>query len=560
MQKSTTSGAASFERRFRRALRHLKQRSALHAAARIVPWLELGWLAAFVLGRAGWPIVSTPWAAAGLAAVLLAGVALRLWRAPAGRDAALVLDRGLGTRELVTAAHEAAGERHPFARLARRRATVALTPPAVAAALPFVGWRGWRPAILGTAAVVAALFLPVPPEGAAAARAIEPVVEETAETLARELEPLAEEVAESQRPEAEEALERLRQLIDEMQGGEIETVDDALVAVNRLEQTFRELSDEAAASGFEELVQGLGAEPLSADLATAMTEGDRQALRESLHRMGEALTGPEARSAALERQIEVLKERLSELAGLLEMSGESELAAAVRELLEALEQGDLEKAREMLESAEIAGACKAAGDRAGTESLKGQLAELLGLGRYLLGQGPAGLDSEGAGSQGSGSQGSRSQGSRAATVRKLDSRGPHPGTETTHLEAEGYATGDPILRDRQTAETASWEVEFESMWQSRLERGEGEDLKVSGRTGEAGELLSQAGRGLGMRGEGSLPLKPFAAAGAGDAERAADLESVPLGYRDLVRRYFQRRPPPAAETPAAESSTQGEQR
>ncbi len=542
MPRGTASAVGTFERRFRRARRHLRWRSALHAAAKLLPWLELAWLVVFLLGRAGWSVVPGWVAAASLAALLVAGVGLRLWRSPAGRDAALVLDRRLGTRELVTAATEGgAGGDHPFARLARRRAAAALTRPALIDALPFAGWRNWRPAILGGAAVILAFFLPLRPPGAlVAAEAIDPVVEKTAETLAEELEPLAEEIADSQRPEAEEALERLQELIEEMQTGELETVDDALVAVTRLEQTFRELNESAGEqAGFDRLVEDLGSAPLSADLATAMTDGDRQALREALDRMGEALTGAEAREAAMERQMELLEERLGELARLLEQSGESELAAAVRELLEALEQGDFEKAREMLASEELAGACQAAGEQAAGERLGAQFAELLGLGRYLLGQTPAELGSR----DGDGGGDGTGRGS-----------GSHPGTETTHLETRGYATGDPILRDRQTAETRDWQVEFEPMYGSQLERGEGEDLRVSGRTGEAGELKSQVGRGLGVRGEGSLPLGAFAPPGALDPERAADLESVPLGYRDLVHRYFQRQQAPGGAGQSAGAS------
>ncbi len=498
----------------------------------MAPWLELAWLGVFLLGRAGWPVMPGWLAAAGLATVLVTGLGWRLWRAPSGRDAALVLDRRLGTRELVTAATESTSGKHPLARLARRRAAIALERSSVATALPFAGWRSWRPAILGGAAVVLAFFLPLRSPGMlAAAEAIDPVLENAAETLAEELEPLIEEIVDSERPEAEEALGRLQELIEEMQTGELETVDDALVAVNRLEQTFRELSDEAAGeqAGFDQLVEDLGSAPLSADLATAMTDGDRQALREALDRMGEALTGAEARDAAMERQMALLEERLSELARLLEQSGESELAAAIRELLEALQQGDLEKAREMLASEEVAGACQAAGEQASDERLGMQLAELLGLGRYLLGQTPAELGSR----DGDGGGDGTGRGS-----------GPHPGTETTHLETRGYATGDPILRDRQTSEAGDWQLEFESRYGSQLERASGEDLRVSGRTGEAGELKSQVGRGLGVRGEGSLPLGAFATPGALDPERAADLESVPLGYRDLVRRYFKRQPTP----------------
>ena len=69
---SSAAAAMTFARRFRQALRHLRRRSAIHATARVVPWLELAWLATFLLSRAGWPLVSGPEVAAVLIALLAA--------------------------------------------------------------------------------------------------------------------------------------------------------------------------------------------------------------------------------------------------------------------------------------------------------------------------------------------------------------------------------------------------------------------------------------------------------------------------------------------------------
>ena len=535
-----------FETRFRRALRRLRWRSAVHATASALPWLQAAWLAAFLIQRLGYPLLPQAWTLTALAALLLVQLGLRLRRAPAGRSAALVLDRCLGTRELVTAAHEEAASEeprvtsHPFARLARQRAAAALTPDRVTAALPMTPWRGWRPAMLGWVAIVLAPFLPLRQPGVEATEVIDPVVEQTAQTLAEELAPLVAETAAMERPQAEEALERLQELVDEMRQGELPTVDEALVALTRFEETLRELTRDTAASGFDALVQDLAAEPLAADLAQAMSAADREALRESLQRMGEALTGPEARSEAMQRQIERLQLRLMELADLLAADGEAELADALRELADALAAGKLDEARELLESSEIAGACQAGGDRAGSERLGNQLAELMQLGRFLLGQDPQTLSRTG------------------SPVPSLSSSpsGPYPGTATTHLEESGYTAGDPILRDRRSPETAGWQEDFAALYESRLSRGEGEALHIEGEVGGAGEMLSQTGRGLGVTGEGSLPLRPFGEAAAGAAERATDMESVPLGYRHLVRRYFERNP--ERSTAAGEASQGGE--
>ena len=527
MDKGSTTRPGAFEARFRGALRHLRWRSVVHGSAIVLPWLQASWLALFAgrrLGLVAWPDARI---LGGLAAILAATLAYRLWRLPGGRDAALVLDRGLGTRELVTAAQEepALADRS-VARLARRRAAAALARPRVKAALPLTGWRGWRPAILGLVAILLAPLVPVRQTGATAAEAIDPVVERTAEQLAEELEPLADDPVLEERPEAAEALARLQEMVEAMRDGEMQTVDEALIAMTRLEETVHQLTRSESGRGFDDLVRDLADEPLSADLARAMTEADAQALRESLERLAGALTAPEALQEAMQRQVERLADRLAELAELLAANGERELGEALRELVEALADGDLEKAAELLRSEEVGGACRVGGSQAGGERLSAALAELTQLGRYLLGRDP---------------RGGRSPGAADVQPFSASGAGPRPGTTTSDREAASYAAGDPLLRDRRSAATADWQEEFEALYESRLESGGGADVRFDGQVGAGGEMLSQTGRGLGVRGGGSLPLRPFATPGAGAEEQGADLESVPLGYRDLVRRYFERR-------------------
>ena len=517
----------TFEHRFHRARRRLRGRRVLRTTAKLLPWLQLTWLAVFLGQRFG--LIALPavqGAAAGLVTILVCGAARSFLRSPKGHDAALLLDRFLGTRELVTAAHEASAKHgHPFHRLTRERAAVALARAADAGLPPLTAWRRWRPAALGLVALfLLALLPPLRQQASASVHQGDPVVEATAKTLAEELAPLTEQAGGIDRPEALEALERLRQLVDEMQRGDLPTVEDALVALNQTEQALASLRDEMAVDGLDRLVEDMAAEPLGAELARAMTGEDRDALRETLRRMSKALSGAEARDAVAQRQVERLADRFEEMAERLEQQGLGELAAKLRELAEALRSGELERARELLESEGVAKACSAAGGQGEGDKLSQELADLLRLGRYLLGQeAPQKLAAEGGSGQGRGS-------------------GPRAGRGSTNREADrSYTTGDPLLRDRQSTRSADRNGQFEALYDSRLADGEtSNDIRVLGQVGEAGEMMSETGRGLGVDGGVSLPLRPFAGATAGAPEGAMDLESVPLGYRDLVRGYFRR--------------------
>lgn len=528
-----------FEPRFHRAERRLRGRAMLRAMAAVLPWLQGAWLLFFVGGRLGFWELPLTWAFALLTVALLLTTLWSARRAPTGRDAALVLDRRLGTRELVTAAHEAAGNisgttagtpngtttaLHPAVELTRGRAAAALAGDAVARALPLTAWGRFRPVLLGFAAALLAFFLPPLGEQASATlTAPDPAVKDTAEILAEELAPLAAEVAELERPEAKEALARLEEMVEEMRRGALPTSEDALVALAETEEALTDLRQEMSAEELGDAVQEMGTEPLAADLTAALSEMDRDALRDSLRQMAQAMSSEEARQRGAQQQLASLAEKFDQLADALEQSGRQDLADVVRELARALEAGDLKRAAELLASAEMLAAMEFTAESGTCDRVGNSMAELLQTARYLLGrEKPTALANQGQSQPGTGS-------------------GPMPGTGSTNREVEGYATGNRMLRDRQTTETSSRTGEFEALYESERMAAENlTDVRSQGQMGAEGELLSEEGRALGMEGASSLPLQPFSGSAAGAPERAKDLESVPLGYRGLVREYFER--------------------
>jgi hypothetical protein len=511
--------ADTFDDTFHRAERRFRWRAALRAAALALPWLQAAWVAVYVLARFARADLSLPVVLTALTVVLAAAVAWGVFRSPAGRDAALVLDRRLATRELLTTAYEAGAWQEggsPLARLARQRASAALAASAVATALPLVAWRSWRPTWVSTVFVVAAFLLPLPAPEAEATPTVDPAVTRAAAELAQELAPLAEEVTELDRDEAVDALRHFQEVADAMRSGEIATTEAALVALSAMEQELAELREGAAQdslgdSELTELVRDLGSDPLSAEMARAMTAGDRAALRQALDRMAEAVDAGEARDAARQQELSRLAERLERLARHLDKRGEGELAETLRELAEALRTGDLKRASELLGSEEVALACEKGGRLSKGSNMATTLARLVDLGRFHLGQTP------------------------------LQGPGAEAGRGSTNEEVEGKKTGGPNLKNRQSDATSDRQGSFEALYDSRLRRAEDSlDLRVSGQVGEKGELLSEPGLALGTVGEGSLPLRPLPAGTAGADEQAVDLEDVPLGYRQLIRTYFDR--------------------
>lgn len=540
-QGSESQESQQLELRLRRLVGRLRRRAALAAAARWLPPLQLIWLALFVFWRLGW-VTRSPFAAEVLgtaAAILLVAITWAAARAPQAQAAALLADRRLGTREVLAAAWEAdPGDRHPLVLRARARASAALEPSRVREAFPSTRPAAWRGTILGSAVLLLASFIPLPTRVSAAVP-VDPTVTNTAEILTEELEELAERVEEVDRPETDDAFARLQDLVDELRRGEVPTVEEALIELASFEEAVSSsLQAIDNDDGLSELLREFAAEPPAAELAEAMAAGDVEAFREALAGLAESLPASEAEAAQRQERLQDLAQRFEELAATLDEEGRWAEAALLRQLAEALREGDFARARDLLgsdafdeQACSIGGDC--AGGGSGGENVADEILELAQLARHLLGTGlPRAL------AQGASGEGARGPG-----------RGPGPGTTSTNSEDAGYETGDAIVRHRQDEATSDRTGTFESQYESQLLEPRGtEDVRTPGEVGETGEMLSREGRGMGVDGSASLPLRPLSSAVPGAPEQAGDLESVPLGYRDLVREYFQRpTPPPPAQ-------------
>lgn len=515
------------ERLLDRLVRRFRLSQALHVALRLFPVLLLGLLARELLVRhASLPAGPFVAAAVGGLSVLLGSSAIGAFLGAAGRqEVALLLDRRLGTRELLSAAVEAGpGASHPLQREARRRAAELLESTEARRAFPLA-----RRAALGRALWPLPLLLLAPLVPAASVRRAEAgktpsrTVTETGRHLAREADAVQARLDRQGRRD----LARLKELARRMERGEVGSRVEALAALERFERSAgqgRRPEDAGDALPLRAALASLARDPLGADLARGMRETSGEELRKALERTATILEKPPWADRA--RDLGRLAEKLDSVASELERLGEAEAAGALRELARALGRGDVRTARELLASAGLAGSCRQAGVRCeGAGRASRELAELLNAARYLLGEGnPPRLQTR--------------------TVRLDDgpsaqrSAGPHAGVGSTNEKGPGYRTGSPFLRDRQSSETSEKTGTWEARYASEMVKGERwEDVQARGTLGNEGELVSQPSLALGVAGKATVfPGSGGAVPGA--PERAGELERVPLGYRDLVRRYF----------------------
>jgi hypothetical protein len=351
--------------------------------------------------------------------------------------------------------------------------------------------------------------------------------------LARRIENLPSGKLSFEAEELKEAVGKLEQLSSELKHGEVFDRESALLALDEVERALARFSEgrrpgPAGDDAVESALQQLAADPFGSDLTEAARSGDASRLRDAVLATANALSSGELSRQERAEQIEGLGELLREVARELRRNGLIDQAHALDELARALEDGDLERAEELLDSSSMLDAFAGIGERTVDQRVAQDLIEAVNLARYLLGRGKplplgAGCSRPGEGTAGVG-----------------------PGTGSTNEEAEGFETGEAVLRDRQSDATSDRRGSYESLYEPHIIEAESwVDVQVKAGTGASGSFLSEIGRSAGTGDEATHRTRFLAAPANGSPERAAELERVPPGYRDVVRRYFSRQEQPA---------------
>ena len=627
--RTETAPSRRLARFLSRAARRLALRRATEAALRTLPW-SLGAAAILVLGlrfasAREW-IALDPRAPLRLAALLVAVAALvaaavRGLRRFAPEELALLVDRGLDTREQLATAAWTRGSADAEQRA--EAALEAIAGRAPAQALPFRP-PPWRSGLGAVAILAGALLAPLPgPPPPEPPPEPDPEVQAAAKELEERVEELAEELREKDPPgSVEELLEEVRREAANLQQ-EPASKEDAELALQRLEQRLQQQREErrAADSGaLERALSAMEQATLTRRAARAAQSGDAQTLEQELAKLTEAFK----EGVSFEkREVDRLAVRLEEAAAELRESSHGELAERLDEIAKALSEGDLEKAAELFEQLAESGALEqaandAAADRAlqQTQALLQQALAQVGRARpdqlgptasqeaaELLREAAEALEKAGRSEaasdfrqmQGQCEKGGDGLGEAAGLAEGLlasgqlreptgSEEGDAASREAERLLAEALALirqaqsgegqsgwGGPRLRtgvaaipkdwgvgstneaapsfqtpaqghqsDRQSEETSEWVEAYEALYEStRLEDAKGRSTRVRGQVGEGEHVAVPVWSTAPGPGQAQAPAIQLPPSYAQASEEALAQETIPAGYAESVRRYFE---------------------
>lgn len=379
-------------------------------------------------------------------------------------------------------------------------------------------WREWVGAAIILGALSLAVFLPNPQENVLAQQAA--VDEAIAEEL-EELRDLREVVLDDATLTAEEQaaiVEALDEAIQTLEQRDI-SQEEALAALDAAERELRDLSGQFAEERQRALQEasGLFDNTAAEDIAKALAEGNFQEAAEALSDLDLENLSPEEQAA--------LGEALGQAADALAESN-PELSEALGDAAEALQQGDAAAAGEALGEAgsaigQLDDAALAQVDEYADQVAQGEgsIAGAAQPGEGGMGQAQAGSQ-QGQGEQGGGGAG----------------RGEDQGA------AQGGQAGDQMPTDNDPGDGG--ETPYDDVYAPQRIGGEG---------GEQVDVPGNPDAGMPTGAEGDFADNPFGSSNVDYEEVWADyadaineaLESgyIPLGLRDIIRRYFLRLSP-----------------
>lgn len=340
-------------RRLRRAGARLRWRQLVEGARAGLPLalLAAGGLVATARLRPDRLGGATSIAASAVAALALVTVASAAWRARRRAhplEVALLLDRAMGSREVVATAAWCAGRDDGEERA--RRALALLDRAREDARFPIRAPRRRWPAALAAAAAVAACFLP-PIRGAepGAPEPPDPTVTAAAQALAERAEEIEAELSEHAPPEeVRRILEGLGEVAETLSESATDR-ETAALELRRLEQDVereRRRLRAADSGALQRALSSLELAALTRSQARRAAEGESADLAESLRRLGEDFaTG----TSFEERSLDLLAARLLDAVDELRDSAHSELADQLEAIADAVETGDLEEAARLME-------------------------------------------------------------------------------------------------------------------------------------------------------------------------------------------------------------------
>jgi hypothetical protein len=452
----------------------------------------------------------------GLAALVgsLCAVCLALFEATRCRlpDAALVLDRRLESRERITTALE-------VLKLDRRDA---MARRVVDEALEWIPGKPLRlfPYRLGRRlAVVVALslllvgvhYLPArSPSSAGSDLTVPPAA---GRRMARDAEKLRRPESARRHPAVQDAaskLENLGRQIAAGRGGRYQALGEIRSVRQQARRRYQRSHLPRSTPHLERALASLAAAPRSRELATALRAGDPDAITSAIDSLEQALASGGFEAA----QLRPIAEALAELSEALEEGGRHDMAQALARAAEAARQGNAERLVRSLQAIRIRQALQRAGGMCQSQADYQRLERVLQSAEGLLGAAP------------------------------YPSRltGPDYGIGSTDQEAEPFAVSpERRIADRQADSGLSRTREYggDGHAPRLINDGNYRATRVQGRHGEGPVSYVEYRAAAGPAG---LNLARDAQPGAmvEGAEDALAREDIPPGYREQVKRYFEK--------------------
>lgn len=456
-------------------------------------------LAGLVVGSsAAWT-----WIAGLLLAGPIVGAVVALFRSPTMRDAAVAIDRCCNLKDRTQTAMGFLRNRdqHPLRQLQIADAEQHLSSVDPALVAPIQKPRSFPLAIAIAIAAVVLVFFTSPKTELAAAPVASSAVSSSAARAADGLEELREFQQQQQDPELEQLLKELAEQIEQLKQPGMDP-KEALAQLSEMEAALQEMQQQLHDPGLDAQLQQVGdALSLSAAMATAgaaMSEGQLDKAEEELQK----LEMPE-----LDRKTEkAITEKLSQVKENDKDGGQKRKALkdAVSQVSEGLSSGNRSQFKDGMKG--LASECKKQGTRK-------KLSDLLRKQCQCLSE----CKSECEGECKSQAESKKKGGNKAGTARS----GNDPGDQTSQLKTNPQMniTGQ--------------------------DSGQG-DVDVE--TSTAPEQQQQAVRNYRKNAEQYEAM----------SESVLSSESIPLGHRQTIRRYFEMIRPQGTETDKVVEQTAAE--
>ncbi len=541
-----------------RARARLRRRAATRGLE-IGVWVGLGLALVGPALRLGIGLPTPIAAGISVAALLLASatgaLALLLRKPLDDRDTAFLLDRALGTNEvLVTALGLADRDDARSADVLAAAGRLAASEPPLDRALPVRMPRTLRWAPVALLALVGLFFVPRRPPAVAVVDPSDP-----ASVLAAEGETLEERIAEIRKDTPEIALpeqvDALEELAEQMQEGAI-TPEAAAERLKEIQESLAASDKERAEAedlleDLEKAAEALKESPATQDLAEALEEGDMEQAATEASKLAEQLQSadPAERAAAAEALQQAGEQLAQSTDPRLQEAGEAMKQAAdgakgspdgkqgltpeqagelAKQLQQARDVGEkLEQSREQIQASQR---LNGAAERTASALEKPPAGD--GQGQPKPGEGDGDGDGEGEGDGDGEGEGEGRPGERPANAGK---------GHTWEDEGESDALSEHQDADRNSDRTGGKTADdFQKIYAPvRPYQGQGGQIaSAPGQLDESGHVDQLTVRLTGSDEQATAPRLDLPAGYRDAATRALTEEEIPPGYRDSVKEYF----------------------